>query len=352
MTCLKKAGGAVTTNARVLSLEELGNPDLTLLDVTPRQLLALGGPEIQPPFRRQLERYRYGPGVFKVDWALSQPIPWHASECLRAGTVHLGGTFEEIAASERAPLRGTIANAPLSCYPSRRFLTPAGRRRESKWPGPTATCPMAGQDLRSMPSNLRWNALLPAFASASWAGQSLAPRRCTRGMKTWWEATSTEAPCPACNSFSGRPGGSTPPRSAGCTCARRLRPRAAVSTACAATGQPSGRSGPSGAIKDFEHREVIVRWCAVHEDLDLAQHALDGGTFKSGLQPVVAKKLTGCAFRLGNAIGGQDDAVAGLELKTLGVEAGLFDQANDHVGIFQPLDALGDWPIAAVHARN
>jgi phytoene dehydrogenase-like protein len=110
---LEKAGGTVTTNAPVLSLRELGRPDLTLLDVTPRQLLSIGGEEIQPTYRRQLERYRYGPGVFKVDWALSQPIPWRANECLRAGTVHLGGTFEEIAASERAPGRGTMGDQPF-----------------------------------------------------------------------------------------------------------------------------------------------------------------------------------------------------------------------------------------------
>ena len=95
----------------MLSLRGLG--DLTLLDVTPRQLLTLGGEEIPPSFRRQLERYRYGPGVFKVDWALSQPIPWRARECLRAGTVHLGGTFDEIAASERAPGRGAMSDRPF-----------------------------------------------------------------------------------------------------------------------------------------------------------------------------------------------------------------------------------------------
>ena len=113
VACLEKAGGTVTTNAPVLSLRELGDADLTLLDVTPRQLLSIGGEEIQPTYRRQLERYRYGPGVFKVDWALSQPIPWRARECLRAGTVHLGGTFEEIAASEREPGRGTMSDRPF-----------------------------------------------------------------------------------------------------------------------------------------------------------------------------------------------------------------------------------------------
>ena len=111
VACLQKAGGQIATNAPVLSLRDLG--DLALLDVTPRQLLTLGGEEIPPSFRRQLERYRYGPGVFKVDWALSQPIPWRARECLRAGTVHLGGTFDEIAASERAPRRGTMTDRPF-----------------------------------------------------------------------------------------------------------------------------------------------------------------------------------------------------------------------------------------------
>jgi phytoene dehydrogenase-like protein len=98
--CLRNAGGVVTTDAPVRSLSNLG--DVALLDVTPRQLLSIGGEDLPPSFRRQLKRYRYGPGVFKVDWALSQPIPWRARECLRAGTVHLGGTFDEIAASERA----------------------------------------------------------------------------------------------------------------------------------------------------------------------------------------------------------------------------------------------------------
>lgn len=113
VACLKKAGGTVTTNAPVQSLRELGSPDLALLDVTPKQLLSIGGEEIQPSFRRQLQRYRYGPGVFKMDWALSQPIPWRATECLRAGTVHLGGTFEEIAASEREPGGGAMSERPF-----------------------------------------------------------------------------------------------------------------------------------------------------------------------------------------------------------------------------------------------
>jgi phytoene dehydrogenase-like protein len=101
--CLQRSGGTVTTSSPVTSLRSVGDSALTLLDITPRQLLALGSEMMQPAYRRQLELYRYGPGVFKADWALSQPIPWRAADCLRAGTVHLGGTFDEIADWERAP---------------------------------------------------------------------------------------------------------------------------------------------------------------------------------------------------------------------------------------------------------
>jgi len=74
-----------------------------MLDVTPRQLLAIAGEGLPPGYRRTLGRYRYGPGVCKVDWALAGPIPWRAAACARAGTVHLGGTSGEIARSARAP---------------------------------------------------------------------------------------------------------------------------------------------------------------------------------------------------------------------------------------------------------
>jgi phytoene dehydrogenase-like protein len=111
VSCLRNAGGAVTTNTPVSSLRGLG--DVTLLDVTPSQLLTIGGEDLPASFRRQLQHYRYGPGVFKVDWALSQPIPWRARECLRAGTVHLGGTFEEVGASERASGTGTMSDRPF-----------------------------------------------------------------------------------------------------------------------------------------------------------------------------------------------------------------------------------------------
>ena len=86
---------------------------MVLCDITPRQLLRIAGDRLSPAYKRQLERYRYGPGVFKVDYALSAPIPWKAAECLRAATVHLGGTIEEIAASEDAMRHGHHAERPF-----------------------------------------------------------------------------------------------------------------------------------------------------------------------------------------------------------------------------------------------
>jgi phytoene dehydrogenase-like protein len=109
---LRSLGGEIQTDAPVESLDELSAPTV-LCDVTPRQLLRLAGDRLPPRYRRGLERFRYGPGVFKLDWALSAPIPWSAPACAEAGTVHLGGTLEEITASERAPARGETSGRPF-----------------------------------------------------------------------------------------------------------------------------------------------------------------------------------------------------------------------------------------------
>jgi phytoene dehydrogenase-like protein len=107
-------GGSVETGRSVGSLDELPvGAEPVLLDVTPRQLLRLAGGRLPEGYRRRLERYRYGPGVFKLDWALDGPIPWAAPEAARGGTVHLGGTLEEIAASERAMAEGRHPERPF-----------------------------------------------------------------------------------------------------------------------------------------------------------------------------------------------------------------------------------------------
>ena len=113
VSILRESGGRVHTNSLVTSLDELGKPDVICCDVTPRQFLALAGKRLPRGFRRKLDRYRYGPGVFKVDWALRDPIPWRSPVCRFAGTVHLGGSFEEIAASERAASGSTPSPKPF-----------------------------------------------------------------------------------------------------------------------------------------------------------------------------------------------------------------------------------------------
>ena len=110
---LSSLGGRVETARWVESLDELAGTAATLVDVTPRQLLRLAGPRLPDRYASSLRRYRYGPGVFKLDWALDGPIPWTAPEATRAGTVHIGGTLEEIAASEEAVTRGEHADRPF-----------------------------------------------------------------------------------------------------------------------------------------------------------------------------------------------------------------------------------------------
>jgi phytoene dehydrogenase-like protein len=90
-------GGKIETGFYVGSLSQLPSSHAVLFDITPRQLLKIGGHKFSSIYKWQLERYRYGAGVFKVDWALDAPIPFKAEDAIKAGTVHIGNTFEEIA---------------------------------------------------------------------------------------------------------------------------------------------------------------------------------------------------------------------------------------------------------------
>jgi phytoene dehydrogenase-like protein len=110
---LKELGGRIHVNSPVVLLDDFSRDILFLCDISPRQLLAISGHRLQQHFRRSLGRFEPGPGTFKIDYALSSPIPWRALDCLRAGTVHLGGTFEETAASERAVAEGNHPERPF-----------------------------------------------------------------------------------------------------------------------------------------------------------------------------------------------------------------------------------------------
>jgi phytoene dehydrogenase-like protein len=128
-------GGRIETGIYVRSLSQLPSSRCVLLDLTPRQLLQLGGHRWSSLYRWQLERYRYGMGVFKIDWALAEPIPFLAEGCRQAGTVHIGGDFEEIAASEAATARGLIAERPfvLLAQPSIFDPSRAPQGRHTGW---------------------------------------------------------------------------------------------------------------------------------------------------------------------------------------------------------------------------
>jgi phytoene dehydrogenase-like protein len=110
---LAALGGRIHTSTRIESFRQLPPCDLTLCDLTPQQLLHVSGQKFSSSYRKRLKKYRYGPGVFKVDYALACPIPWTAAECLRATTVHVGGSMQEIADSEAAMSRGTISERPF-----------------------------------------------------------------------------------------------------------------------------------------------------------------------------------------------------------------------------------------------
>ena len=109
---LRSLGGEIFLNRRVRALPELPRARAVLCDVTPRQLLEIARAELPSGYRSKLQRYRYGMGAFKVDWALSAPVPWRARECSSAATVHLGATLVEIARSERLAARGFHGDKP------------------------------------------------------------------------------------------------------------------------------------------------------------------------------------------------------------------------------------------------
>jgi len=111
--CLAAHGGRIVTGVRVRSLEELPRCRAVLCDLAPRPFLEVAGHRLPEPYRRSLDRYRYGMGAYKVDWALAEPIPWKAANCRLAATVHLGGSLEEIARSERLAFAGFHPGRPF-----------------------------------------------------------------------------------------------------------------------------------------------------------------------------------------------------------------------------------------------
>jgi phytoene dehydrogenase-like protein len=122
---LKELGGEIRTGVHVTSPAELPAARVYLFDTSPDQLASIAEGSLPSGYRRRLGRYRYGPGAFKLDWALDGPIPWRDANCLEASTVHLGGTLEEIAAGEAAMFRGTHPKRPYVLLCQQSHLDPS-----------------------------------------------------------------------------------------------------------------------------------------------------------------------------------------------------------------------------------
>jgi phytoene dehydrogenase-like protein len=132
---LRSLGGTIETGRRVNSLSELAGARAVLLDLGPRELVRLAGDALPSGYRASLERFGYGPGVFKLDWALDAPIPWRAAQCAEAATVHVGGALEEIAASERSAWARAPAGRPFLLVAQQSLFDPsrAPRGRQTAW---------------------------------------------------------------------------------------------------------------------------------------------------------------------------------------------------------------------------
>lgn len=135
LSILRSLGGQVVTGCWVESLDQLPPARTILLDVTPRQWIKIAGTRLPDSYRRKLERFRYGMGAFKMDWALHQPIPWRAGQCRQAGTIHLGGNFAEICESEKQNWAGKPATPPfvLLSQPSLFDSTRAPEGKHTAW---------------------------------------------------------------------------------------------------------------------------------------------------------------------------------------------------------------------------
>lgn len=123
---LEELGGVIRSGEPVRSLAQLPASKAVLFDVAPRQVVEIAGDDLPGRYRKKLTKFRHGPGVFKIDWALDGPVPWTNADCGRAGTVHVGGTLAEMVESERAPWEGKVAEKPYvlvgqqsACDPAR-----------------------------------------------------------------------------------------------------------------------------------------------------------------------------------------------------------------------------------------
>lgn len=123
--CFLEGGGEIITGRPVHALEDMPRATYYFFDVTPRQLLHIRGLGLSELYRQRLAGFRYGPGVYKMDWALKEPIPWRAGICRKAGTIHLGNSYEEIAASVHCVNKGRVSSAPYVILAQQSLFDPS-----------------------------------------------------------------------------------------------------------------------------------------------------------------------------------------------------------------------------------
>jgi phytoene dehydrogenase-like protein len=240
---LRSLGGAVETGRTIDSLDELPAHGPRLLDVTPHELLRLAGSRLPALYRRRLGGYRYGPGVFKLDWALDGPIPWRAGEVARAGTVHLGGTLEEIVDSEEASSSGRHHDHPYVLLVQQTPFdgTGAPEGKHTAW----ADCHVPSGSARDMTAAIEAQVerFAPGFRERVLARSAMGPGEVERRNPNYVgrrHQRRRAGPAPAHHPAGGAPRPVLDTAPGASTSARPRRRRAAGCTGCPATG----RRGP------------------------------------------------------------------------------------------------------------
>jgi phytoene dehydrogenase-like protein len=170
-------GGEIALATRILSIDDLPKAAVTLFDVSPRDFARITGDRLPNNYRKRLETHCHGPGVFKVDWALDGPIPWNDKACLKAGTLHLGGTFQEIAAGEQEVWQGIPPGKPfvLLSQPSLFDQTRAPSGKHTAW----AYCHVPNGCTKDMTTAIedQVERFAPGFRDRIEATQTMSPAR-------------------------------------------------------------------------------------------------------------------------------------------------------------------------------
>jgi phytoene dehydrogenase-like protein len=132
---IRRLGGEIVTGLEVTSLDDIAESGVVILDTTPQAAVAITGDRLSPSTRRRYQRFRYGPGVFKIDWALAGRVPWADEALQRAGTIHLGGRMEDVVRSERQVASGRAPDRPFTLFAqyARWDRTRAPAERETAW---------------------------------------------------------------------------------------------------------------------------------------------------------------------------------------------------------------------------